>query len=285
MEQHADLSHLPLTEIGSGWDNTLFRLGEDLAVRLPRREASATLVEHEQQWLPLLAPQLPLPIPVPIRHGRPGCGFPRSWCITRWFPGANALAEAPEDLAADAITLRRFLDRLHQPASPGAPANAWRGVPLAVRDETLRAHLEQLQGLVDRVAVLRLWERVRTTPPWPGPPLWIHGDLHPGNLLVHNGRLAAVIDFGDLTAGDPATDLSIAWMLPAPWGGSMSIAAAAEGFNDFDADTWTRARGWALVLGLAYLAGSRSRGDEAMNALGRTTLDAALIEHLSPQKP
>jgi aminoglycoside phosphotransferase (APT) family kinase protein len=278
MEQHADLAHLPLTEVGSGWDNTLFRLGDDLALRLPRREASAILVEHEQRWLPLLAPQLPLPIPVPIRHGRPGCGFPWSWSITPWFPGANALAEAPEEPATDAITLRRFLDKLHQPAPPAAPANAWRGVPLAARDETLRTHLEQLEGLVDPVAVLRLWERVRVTPPWPGPPLWIHGDLHPGNLLVHDGRLTAVIDFGDLTAGDPATDLSVAWMLPAPWGGSMSSAAAAGGFNDVDADTWTRARGWALVLGLAYLAGSRSRGDEAMYSLGRTTLNAALTD-------
>ena len=278
MEQHADLAHLPLIEIGSGWDNTLFRLGDDLALRLPRRAASAVLVEHEQQWLPLLGPQLPLPIPVPIRRGRPGCGFPWSWSITRWFPGANALTGAPGDLATDAIALRRFLHRLHQPAPAGAPANAWRGVHLAARDETLRAHLEQLEGLVDRAAVLRLWERVCATPPWPGLPLWIHGDLHPGNLLVHDGRLAAVIDFGDLTAGDPATDLSIAWMLPAPWGESMSSAAAAEGFNDFDADTWKRARGWALVLGLAYLAGSRSRADEAMYSLGRTTLNAALTD-------
>jgi aminoglycoside phosphotransferase (APT) family kinase protein len=285
MEQHADLAHLTLTEIGSGWDNTLFRLGDDLALRLPRRSASAGLVEHEQQWLPLLAPQLPLPIPVPIRRGRPGCGFPWRWSITRWFPGATTLAEPPTDLAAEAIALRKFLHRLHQPAPPAAPANAWRGVPLAARNETLREHLEQLEGLVDRTAVLRLWKRLRVTPPWPGPPSWIHGDLHPGNLVVHDGRISAVIDFGDLTAGDPATDLSIAWMLPAPWGGSMSSAAAAGGFDDLDADTWTRARGWALVLGLAYLAGSRARGDAAMNALGWTTLNAALIEHEGAQKP
>jgi aminoglycoside phosphotransferase (APT) family kinase protein len=127
------------------------------------------------------------------------------------------------------------------------------------------------------VAVLDLWERVLSTPPWSGPRLWIHGDLHPGNLLVSDGRLSAVIEFGDLAAGDPATDLSVAWMLLPQSARSTFRAAAGGEFDSLDDDTWMRARGWALALGLAYLAASRQ--DEAMGALGRTTIGAALNDN------
>jgi aminoglycoside phosphotransferase (APT) family kinase protein len=273
-EQHRDLAHLPLTDIGEGWDNKLFRLGEDLAVRVPRRAASAALIEQEQQWLPRLSPRLPLPVPVPLRAGRPGCGFPWSWSVVPWFPGHNALLVPPENLATTAVGLGRFLHALHQPAPGDAPHNPWRSVPLTARTRAQRENLQQLDGLVDRVAVLDLWERVLSTPPWPGPPLWIHGDLHPGNLLVSGGRLSAVIDFGDLAAGDPATDLSVVWMLLPPSVRSTFRAAARGEFDSLDDDTWTRARGWALALGLAYLAASRD--DEAMGALGRATIDAVL---------
>jgi len=135
-------------------------------------------------------------------------------------------------------------------------------------------HLQQLDGLVDRGAVLTLWERVASTRPWSGPLLWIHGDLHPGNLLVSGGRLSAVIDFGDLAAGDPATDLSVAWMLLPPPARSTFRASARGAFDPIDDDTWMRARGWALALGLAYLASSRD--DAVLAALGRATIDAAL---------
>ena len=137
----------------------------------------------------------------------------------------------------------------------------------------MQEHLRQLEGLVDRVAVSSLWERVLSTPPWSGPPLWIHGDLHPGNLVVSGNRLSAVIDFGDLAAGDPATDLSIIWML-LPAAHSTFLASARRQFSAIDEDTWMRARGWALALGLTYLANSQD--DEAMGALGRATIDAAL---------
>jgi aminoglycoside phosphotransferase (APT) family kinase protein len=150
-------------------------------------------------------------------------------------------------------------------------------VPLTTRAKTLREHLQRLDGLVDRVAVVDLWERVLSTPPWSGPPLWIHGDLHPGNLLVSNGRLSAVIDFGDLAAGDPATDLSVIWMLLPPSARSTCRAAARGEFDSLDDDTWVRARGWALTLGLTYLAGSRD--DESMGALGRATIDRALHDN------
>jgi aminoglycoside phosphotransferase (APT) family kinase protein len=140
----------------------------------------------------------------------------------------------------------------------------------------LREHLAQLDGVVDRRAVLDLWERAVSTPLWSGPPVWIHGDLHPGNLLVSDGRLSAVIDFGDLAAGDPATDLSVAWMLLPPTVRPVFRAAACGGHQPHDDDMWMRARGWALALGLAYLA--HSRDDEAMGALSRATIEAALSD-------
>jgi len=274
-EQHPDLEDLALRGIGEGWDNTLFRLGDGLAVRIPRRAASAALIEHEQRWLPALAPRLPLPVPVPQRIGRPGCGFPWSWSITAWFDGASALVAPEQDTATIAVALGRFLRALHQPAPADAPRNPWRGVPLADRTATLLENLRSVDAFVDRVSVLAVWERALAAPRWPGPPLWIHGDLHPGNLIVHRGCLSAVIDFGDLTAGDPATDLSVAWMqMPPP--DRATFRASARGPFPIDDDTWTRARGWALALGMAYMA--RSRGEPAMGALGRATVEAALSD-------
>lgn len=275
-EQHTDLAHLALSDIAEGWDNRLFGLGDDLVVRLPRRVVSAALIEQEQRWLPRLSPQLPLPIPVPRRVGRPGCGFPWSWSITSWFPGQSALHAPPEDFSAAAVALGHFLRALHQPAPVEAPHNPWRSVALAARTSVLHHHLQQVDGFVDRTAVLELWERVVSAPPWSGPPLWIHGDLHPGNLVVHQGRLSAVIDFGDLAAGDPATDLSVIWMLLPPSTRSVLRASARGEFDPVDNHTMTRARGWALALGLAYLGSSR--GDEPMHTLGLATVEAALTD-------
>jgi aminoglycoside phosphotransferase (APT) family kinase protein len=276
-EQQADLAHLSLIEVAEGWDNKLFRLGDDLTVRVPRRAASAALIEHEQRWLPQLSPRLALPVPVPLRVGRPGSGFPWSWSVVPWFPGESALLAPPLDLATTAVALGRFLRALHQPAPESAPHNPWRGVPLAARAKTVRQHLQQLDGLVDRGAVLALWERVLSTPPWSGPPLWIHGDLHPGNLVVNGGRLSAVIDFGDLAAGDPATDLSVIWMLLPPSARQAFLTSARGEFYPLDDHMLIRARGWALALGLAYLANSGD--DETMRALGRATIDNALSDN------
>jgi aminoglycoside phosphotransferase (APT) family kinase protein len=276
-EQHADLSHLALVEIGEGWDNTLYRLGNDLVVRLPRRAASAALIEHEQRWLPELAPRLPLPIPVPVRVGRPGCGFPWSWSITPWIGGESAARVPlidPADLETAAIDLARFLRALHQPAPSDAPRNPYRGVPLADRAPALHEHLDRLDGLVDREIVLALWAELVDTPPWPGPPVWIHGDLHPDNLLVHDGRLTGVIDFGDLTAGDPATDLSLAWMLFPPAARLCFRDAACGPHGWLDDRTWRRARGWALALGVTYLA--HSHDNPILHAIGRTAIDAVV---------
>lgn len=270
-EQLGDLAQLPLVKIAEGWDNTIFRLGDDLAVRLPRRAASATLIEHEQRWLPELAPRLPLAVPVPLRVGVPGHLFGWPWSVVRWLPGQSVLdASSPEPVATTAA-LEQFLLALHQPAPADAPKNPWRGVPLAARTAALLDHLQQLDGVVDRSAALSLWDRALSTPPWPGPPLWLHGDLHPGNLLVSEDRLFGVIDFGDLTSGDPATDLAVLWMLP------PVIRATFNAWMGDDPDALKmRARGWALALGFAYLA--HSRDDDAMAALGQRAVNAALDE-------
>ena len=270
-EQHPDLAHLVPVKVAEGWDNALFRLGDELAVRLPRRAASAKLIEHEQRWLPQLSRRLPVPVPVPVRVGVPGPMFGWSWSVVRWLPGQSLLHAVSPDPGATGAVLERFLRALHQPAPMDAPRNPWRGVPLEARTAALHKHLQQLDGVVDRTAVLSLWDRALSAPPWPGPPLWLHGDLHPGNLLVSDGHLSGVIDFGDLTSRRSGDGPPCLWMLPR-W---MRWRFEAWAGEEPDA-LRMRARGWALALGLAYLA--QSRDDAAMAALGQRTINAALDE-------
>jgi aminoglycoside phosphotransferase (APT) family kinase protein len=275
LEQHPDLADLPLTQIGEGWDNAVFRLGDELAIRLPRRSATAALMQNEQRWLPTLAPRLPLPVPTPVRVGRPGSGFPWAWSIVRWFPGVASFIAPPLDLRATAIALGGFLRALHQPAPAEAPQNPWRSIPLDARTARLHEHLDQLHDTVNRERILALWDRLVVTPRWPGPPLWIHGDLHPGNLLLADGRLTAVLDFGDLTSGDPATDLSVMWMLlPPEHRQTLFTSAGRSRSNERDEEVWRRARGWALALGVAYLA--HAADDDPLAELARKTLESAL---------
>ena len=168
-EQHPDLAGLPLVDAGEGWDNRTFRLGEGLVVRLPRRAASARLIEHELRWLPTLAPHLPLPVPSPIRIGRAGCGFPWSWSVTRWLPGETALVAPLLDAHDAASDLAGFLRALHRPAPHDAPRNPWRGVPLDARDALLREHLAALAGEVNHAAVIKTWDRCVQRRPGRGP--------------------------------------------------------------------------------------------------------------------
>lgn len=267
-EQHPDLARLPLVRFASGWDNVIYRLGDDLTVRLPGRALAASLVLHEQRWLPELAVDLPLPVPVPVRVGVPGCGFPWPWHVGPWFPGEPAEHRRPDDMASTASSLGRFLAALHRPAPSEAPANPFRGTSLADRSDRLHEGIVSLGSSVDADRALGLWRDLVDTPGWPGPPLWIHGDVHPLNLIVHGGRLSAVIDFGDVAAGDPASDLAVAWMLfPADHRPTFRRASGA------DAGTWTRARGWALALGVAM-----ANGDDRVAAIGRRTLNAALAD-------
>ena len=276
-DQHPDLAELPLRAVASGWDNALFRLGDDLVVRLPRRALAAPAVAHELRWLPELAAGLPLPVPAPVRAGAPGRGYPWAWTVVPWFPGRAALEEPPADLAAAATVLGSFVAALHRPAPADAPANPWRGVPLEARRASVQRDAELAAPLLDVPPVLERWEDLAATPPWTGPPIWLHGDLHPRNLLVHRGALSAVLDFGDLTAGDPATDLGVAWMLLPPEHRPAFRAACGGGpLGPVDDATWRRGRGWALTIGLALVASSAD--DPAFARLGRATVAAALAD-------
>lgn len=276
-QQAPSLASLPLRLVANGWDNVIFRLGDALAVRLPRRQMAVPLVAHEQRWLASLAERLPLPIPVPVVAGVASATFPWPWSVCPWFAGDVAARTPPTDADQAALDLGRFLAALHQPAPPEAPANPYRGVGLSHRDELVRGRLAQLEPLwagmgLDGARLMAVWEEALAQPPWSSPGRWLHGDLHPCNLVVHEGRLAAVIDFGDLCAGDPATDLAAGWML---------LPASAHGrfldaYGPPDEATWRRARGWALALGLAMLGASAD--DPLLAAVGRLAVSAAAGE-------
>lgn len=260
----------PVSVVAFGWDNVVLRLGADLAVRLPRRAAAADLVVSEQRWLPTLAPRLPLPVPAPLYCGVPAVGYPWPWSVIPWFDGDIAARVPPSDLGEAARALGAFLVALHEPAPADAPVNPYRGGPLAERDDVVRERIASLDGHgVDARQVLPRWRESLGAPAHGGPPSWLHGDLHPANLLVVDGRLAAVLDFGDLTGGDPATDLAVAWMLFPP--SERAVFRSALGADDA---TWARARGWALHLSLTYLANSADH--PVIAAVGRRTLAAVL---------
>ncbi|MDR0341823.1 MAG: aminoglycoside phosphotransferase family protein [Nocardiopsaceae bacterium] len=273
--QHRDLAQLPVEPLANGWDNVMFRVGGTLVARLPRRQAAARILLHEQRWLPVLAPGLPLPVPAPVRAGQPGLGYPWPWSIAPFLPGRAAARTPPADARAAAVTLGRFLAALHVPAAPDAPISPVRGIPLADRSENLARNLDLLGGRADRPAVMRRWQAALAAPRWDGPGVWVHGDLHPANILVHRGRISGVIDFGDLTAGDPAGDLSVAWLLlPAGCRGALRDAYAEAGGGGADDASWARARGWALALSVVFLA--HSADNPLLAGIGRRGLAAVL---------
>ena len=207
--QFPQWASLPLEVVRSaGTDNAIYRLGDTMAVRLPRIHWATGQVDKEQRWLPRLAPHLPLAIPVPLGRGQPAEGYPWAWSVCRWLPGESATPEhladarqAAADLAHFILALQR-IDATGEPP-PGAPDSS-RGVPLATRDAATRATIAQCVGLLDTDAVTAAWDAALQAPIWDGPPVWIHGDLHSGNLLAERGRLSATIDFGCLGLGDPA---------------------------------------------------------------------------------
>jgi len=252
-EQCPELAELPLLEVANGWDNAIFRLGDALCVRVPRRRVAAGLIEHEQRWLPALAASLPLAIPVPVACGRASDRFPFPWSVCRWFEGRSSFDAPPADLGRAAEELGAFVKALHVPAPADAPINPFRGIDLGERASRFDDSLPKAAARrsLDASAAMAAWRRALAAPRWDGPPLWLHGDLHPANVLTHDGRLAAIIDFGDICAGDPATDLAIAWMMfDAPSRARFRAAVACD-----DA-TWSRAVGWATALAVAYIAHS-----------------------------
>jgi aminoglycoside phosphotransferase (APT) family kinase protein len=268
-EQHPDLADLPIRPAAHGWDNVMFRLGEDLALRLPRRAIGAELIATEQRWLPALAPRLPVAIPAPVRIGRPGCGYPWPWSVTRWIAGQTAAARPLRE--DEAPRLGAFLKALHTPAPADAPFNPYRSIPLAERAKT--------EATVARVAAARpdlLTEQVRAA--WREgvaaaidlAPTWIHGDLHALNVLSDQGRLSGVIDWGDMARGDPATDLYGLWMLMPD---RAAREAALEAYGGTSEATLKRARGWAVAMGV-ILVEAGLNNDPSHLAIGERTLRA-----------
>ncbi|MER5486202.1 aminoglycoside phosphotransferase family protein [Streptomyces sp. NPDC002812] len=248
--QFPQWSGLPLRLLDpAGSDHVIYRLGRELSVRLPRGPGVAGQAAKEAEWLPRLAPHLPLAVPVPVALGRPGFGYPWPWSVSRWLDGEVATAGALADSPAAAAALARFLTALQRFTTPDLPAGAvpahLTGAPRADRDRATRAAIAEVSGVFDAVAMTALWEAALDAPGWDRPPVWFHGDFHTGNLLTVDGRLSAVIDFGGLGLGDPARDLTIAFtLMSAP---SRAVFRDALGVDDA---TWLRGRGWALATGL-----------------------------------
>jgi aminoglycoside phosphotransferase (APT) family kinase protein len=243
--QWADLSIEPVRSAGT--DNAIYRLGDEMAVRLPRIAGATGQIELEHRWLPLLAPLLPLAVPLPLAKGRPGEGYPWHWAVCRWLEGEPATSERITDLRQAAIDLAGFITALQQADPEHGPASP-RGGLLAARDERTRAAIAALHGKIDTGSVTAAWDAALRAPAWTGPPVWAHGDLYDGNVLVERGRLSAVIDFGVLGVGDPACDLIVAWSLFTPETRAVFRAELAV-----DDATWARGRGWALSVALIAL--------------------------------
>jgi len=261
--------------VSHGWDCDLYRLGTAMAVRIPRRSAGDLPVRNEQRWLGELARALPSPVPVPLGVGRPSSVYPWAWSIIPWFEGVPADTVSAEERDVCATQLGEFVAALHAPSPAEAPLSDYRGVALHMRDAGFRSRVTQLGDAAD--LVLRIWDDALGARPHPGRS-WTHGDLHPGNVVLNtvdpDRGIAAVIDFGDLSGGDPAVDLAAAWLFFSRQG-RLAFRNAVDRGRAYDDDVWLRARGWALDISLGLL--TESDGSERMTALGRAGLASALV--------
>ncbi|UGQ09238.1 aminoglycoside phosphotransferase family protein [Yinghuangia sp. ASG 101] len=276
--QQPDLVGLPIHGAVTGWDNQMWRLGEELAVRLPRTPRGPELLRGEHRWLPALAPCLPLPVPTPLRLGEPSADFPKPWSVVVWVPGepGDRAPVTRGEHAADALA--GFLTALHTQAVPeDAPVNAVRGVPLGTHERYFDEKFRELAvELPDGVG--DIWKDAVAADPWDAPPVWLHGDLHPANVVVTDGTLSGVIDFGELCTGDPATDLAAAWLL-LPSGARARFFAT---YGNPDPATIRRARGWAVVQSLSLITVGRAGekglpgGKVTWGRAGRLAIDRVL---------
>jgi aminoglycoside phosphotransferase (APT) family kinase protein len=272
-------AHLPIEPIvPGGWDNRTFRLGGSMTVRLPSAEGYALQVEKEQHWLPLLAPQLPLPIPSPLAAGHPDENFPWAWSVNEWIEGDIASPDRIRDLPEFARDVAGFLARLRDADAtdgplPG-PHNFYRGASPEVYDTDVWHGIESLGGSIDSSAVREVWVAALDSR-WQSTPVWLHGDISVGNLLLRDGQLSAVIDFGTSGVGDPACDLVIAF--------TLFEGASRDAFRSsvqLDEETWRRARGWAIWKALIVAAGfvgAHSPGKESFAA--RRVIDEVVADH------
>jgi aminoglycoside phosphotransferase (APT) family kinase protein len=284
--QFPEWAHLPVVPVAlDGSDNRTFRLGDELSVRLPSGDAYVAQIEKEYRWLPVLARHLPLAIPEPVATGRPGSGFPRPWSIYRWIEGNHASIDRIANLTEFAADLAAFLAALHSIDASDGPApgahNFFRGGPVATYDEQSREAIQRLADELDAVAATEVWETALAST-WDRSPVWVHGDVTGSNLLVAEGGLRAVLDFGCCAVGDPACDLVMAWT----FFDGESRDAFRRGVPLDDA-TWARGRGWALWKALRTIVEEREgRGDADVAARrfgwrggAREVVDAVITDH------
>jgi aminoglycoside phosphotransferase (APT) family kinase protein len=267
-EQLPEWAELPLVRVEpAGTDNAIFRLGDELAVRLPRLNGRSEPGGREREWLPRVAPLLPVETHLPVAEGRPSDGFPWYWDVYTWVDGetCSVLDIDPVQAARD---LARLIHAFRGIDPAGAPAG--RGVPLADRDASVR---KWLPNLADDGRLAAAWERALAVPPWDGPPVWSHGDLDARNWLVRDGRIAAVVDWGCMGVGDPAVDVMVAWKLS-----SAEARAVFREALDVDDDTWARARGWALSQGIGATAYYTLENNRVLVLDGRRWIDDALSD-------
>ena len=247
--QHPQWAELPVERVPSaGTDNAIYRLGDDLAVRLPRIHWSVDNVAKEQKWLPVLAPHLPLAVPVPVAVGEPEEAFPYPWGVVRWLRGELATVDRLDDPVQAALDLAAFVRALQSIDSTGGPKHH-RGLPIRLADQMVRTGIAGVRDEIDGDAVIEVWDRVVTAPDYDGPPVWFHGDLSYLNLLARDGKLTGVIDWGSCGVGDPAIEMEPAWSLFPP--------DARQAYRDtigVDDATWERGKGWVLTgaFGIPY---------------------------------
>jgi aminoglycoside phosphotransferase (APT) family kinase protein len=248
-EQHPDLAQLPIHPVDAGWDNAIFRLGEDFSIRLPRRQVAAKLIENEQTWLPQISDRLTIPVPNPYRIGQQGGNYPWRWSVLPWLSGVAADQQEPHPEQATNFAL--FLRSLHQPAPTDAPKNPFRGIPLQQRSLMLLERMQRLETKTDLMTpkIKDIWN-LALNAPIDTSPTWLHGDLHPRNVLVENGIITGIIDWGDMTEGDIATDLAAIWMLFSDRNARKKVIAE---YGNISEATLQRAKGWAIVFGVLLL--------------------------------
>jgi aminoglycoside phosphotransferase (APT) family kinase protein len=280
--QFPQWSGLPISGVEhDGWDNRTFRLGSELSVRLPSGDWYAKQVAKEQRWLPVLAPQLPLPIPLPVAEGEPDAWFPYPWSVYRWLDGELATHARIADMREFAATLAGFLAALARVDATGGPEpgrhNFFRGGPLATYADETHEAIAALGGEIPRDAVERVWDDAMSTS-HERDPVWFHGDVATGNLLVRDGRLAAVLDFGSSGVGDPACDTVIAWTF---FSGASRARFRAE--YGADAGTWSRGRGWCLWKALISLVG-HLENDSPDAAVARRDIEQVLADHAATRR-
>ncbi len=270
--QFPDWANLPLAVLTpSGTDNAMFSLGSDKVVRLPRTERTVANLTKECLWLPRLAKHLPIPIPVPISIGVPTDVYQLPWCVCERLPGLNLSIGRLDDLQQAARDMGEFVSALRQIDTADGPI-CKRGMPLMTRDTETRAAIAATQTNFDPARATHIWEKALSAPNWTAAPLWIHGDLHSGNLLAEAGRISAVIDFGSAGIGDPAADLMIAW--------TLLDASAREVFRSIvlpDDDSWTRGRGWALTMGIVAYPYYKAT-NPTFAAIAKQTVDEVLAD-------